>query len=374
MLPARRSRLDAALAERGLPALLVTSVYNVSWLTGFTGDSSFALVLPGRVFLVSDRRFAVQIGEECPGLESRIRGPHTSTWQELADLVRSLGLTSMAVEADQITLAQEERLRGLCGGVALIPTSAIVDRLRAVKDAFEVAEIRRAILIAHRALDTFRATIDPDDTEKGLADAMESYVRRAGGVRTGFPTIVAIGDRSALPHCPPSERCVRESPFLLLDWGAVAGQYTSDITRVMPNPFRERNRATVEIETRLRKVYTVVLRAQQAAESGLRAGADVRTIDRLARAVIEDAGFGPYFTHGLGHGIGLEIHERPSVRNNSDDVLAVGQTITLEPGIYLDGFGGVRIEDDFLIVEGGCERLTRAIPREWDELWNDRAI
>lgn len=371
MLPARRARLDRVLAERDLPALLVTSPLNVSWLTGFTGDSSFAVVLPGRVCLVSDTRFAIQIAEECPDLETRIRGPHTSTWQEAGDLVRALGLTSLAIEADEITLAQEARLRELCGNVRLIPTGAVVERLRAVKDEYEVGEIRRAVQIAHRAFDMFRAMISADDSEKSLADAMEGYVRRAGGIRTGFPTIVGIGDRSALPHCPPSARKVGESPFLLLDWGAVAGQYTSDVTRVMPSPGRERNRQTIEIETRLRKIYTVVLQAQGAAEAGLRPGVDVRSVDRLARRVVEDAGFGERFNHGLGHGIGLEVHEMPSVRTNSDDVLEAGQVITLEPGIYLDGFGGVRIEDDFLITADGCERLTRAIPREWEELWQD---
>ena len=216
----------------------------------------------------------------------------------------------------------------------------------------------------------FRAMLSASDTEEDLADAVEQYVRRAGARRTSFPTIVAIGDRSALPHAPPTKRKVEESDFLLLDWGAAGPRYISDVTRVIGTAAIQGRKPDPAVESKLRGLYTVVLKAQTRAIAAIRPGVPVKEVDAAARGYIEQAGFGKEFNHGLGHGIGLMVHEKPDVRSTSTDVLEIGMVLTVEPGIYIPGFGGVRIEDDVLVTPAGCEVLTASIPKEWERMWD----
>lgn len=366
MAPFDRRRADLAHAVRdaSLDALLVAKTCNVSYLTGFTGDSSFCLITPTRGILISDDRYRAQIGQECPGLETHIRGHDKNTYQAVGDVVSKLGLRNVGVEAAGVTLEEFERLKGLCPTANLVGTSGLVEKLRAIKDETEVAAIRRAIRIAEQAFTALRATMRPTDTEKELADLLDGYVRRAGGDGMAFPPIVGVGERSALPHSTLSARRVEESPFLLVDWGVRAGLYHSDLTRLLWSPGGPPRRT---VESRLEKMYTVVLQAQTRAIAAVRPGVSVKEVDAAARGHIAAAGFGDHFTHGLGHGIGLEVHEAPAVRSNSDDVLAAGMVLTIEPGIYLPDFGGVRIEDDLLVTPDGAEVLTR-VPRDWGSL------
>jgi Xaa-Pro aminopeptidase len=360
----RRDDLARAVQDAGLDALLVAKACNVSYLTGFTGDSSYCLITPSRVVLVSDDRFRIQIGEECPALEASIRGHDRNTYQAVGDVVTKFGLRDVGVEASGVTLEAFEKLKGECKSANLVGSTGLVEKLREVKEETEVGAIREAIRVAEQGFAALRATLRPTDSEKDLGDLLDGYVRRAGGDGMAFPTIIGVGERSALPHANLSARRVESSPFLLVDWGARKRLYHSDLTRVLRAPGGPTDR---NVESRWEKMYTVVLEAQARAIAALRPGVDVKVVDAAARGYIADAGFGEFFNHGLGHGIGLEVHEAPAVRSNSDDVLRAGMVVTVEPGVYLPGFGGVRIEDDVLITPDGPEVLTR-VPKDWGSL------
>jgi Xaa-Pro aminopeptidase len=284
-------------------------------------------------------------------------------------VLAGLKVCSVGVESAHLTLAEFETLKELAPALDWSPRKELVEALRAIKDDSEIEQIREAIVIAGRAFTMLRVMLSPKDTEKELADALDGYIRRAGGRGSAFPPIVAAGERSALPHCPPTDRSVAESNFLLVDWGAQGRLYQSDLTRVirMPAPRSTRSRAKRgRVETRLQKVYTIVLQAQARAIAAVRPGVAAKDVDAAARSFIAAAGYGPHFTHGLGHGIGLQTHEAPRVRENSTDVLRAGMVLTIEPGIYLPGWGGVRIEDDVLVTDDGCEVLSAAVPKEWE--------
>jgi Xaa-Pro aminopeptidase len=243
---------------------------------------------------------------------------------------------------------------------------ARVETLRRVKDESEIAQIREAIRIAEKAFAVFRAMLRPGDTEKDLTDAVEHYVRRAGGHDTAFAPIVAVGPRSALAHAPPTLQTAGANPVLLIDWGAQGRFYKSDLTRVL---WTYNNLAFPDGRNpsdRLRRVHGVVKEAQRRAIAAMRPGASSQAVDAIARGYIAEQGFGDYFTHGLGHGFGLQIHEAPFFRPSTDMTLEAGMVVTCEPGIYLPGEFGVRIEDDVLITPDGAEVLTHC-PRELDE-------
>ena len=250
-------------------------------------------------------------------------------------MVNKLGLRSLAFESPRVTVADWERLRELTPAIEWKGVQHKVEELRMIKDPSELVEIRAAIAMAERAFAMFQAMLRPDDDEKALADAMEMYIRRAGGKCSSFPSIVAVGERAALPHAPPSHKTVAEAGALLVDWGASGNLYKSDLTRVL---------ATRGISPKLEKIYALVLLAQRQALDAVRPGVQAQTVDAEARSVIADAGFGKFFGHGLGHGLGLEVHEGPSIRENSKTVLQPGMVFTIEPGIYLPGWGGVRLK------------------------------
>ncbi len=348
--PAERRRTFArCLDDEGLDALLVSSPVNVTYLTGFTGDSSWLLLGRRQTVLVSDFRYTQQLADECPGLETHIRPPTRTLHQAAAEVIERLGCRSLGFEANHLTVADWESLRDLAKTVDWKSGRDRVERLRAVKDPSEVTAIREAIDIAERAFTVFRALLRPDDREKDLCDALDHYIRRAGGKEASFPPIVAVGERAALPHAPPTERAVSEADLLLIDWGADGRLYKSDLTRVL---------ATRKISPKLEEVYRVVLTAQEKALQKIRPGAKAVDVDAEARGAIAEAGYGDHFGHGLGHGIGLQIHEAPMLRPNGDAVLEPGMVMTVEPGVYLPGWGGVRIEDDVLVTPDGCEVLT----------------
>jgi Xaa-Pro aminopeptidase len=360
----RRDELRRDLSTEGLDALVIASPVNVTYLTGFSGDSSVLVLTAGRAVLISDPRYTGQISDECPGLDTHIRAPTRKLPEAVADVLGLLAARSAGFESGAVTVAEFEALSALTPALAWKPGADRVERRRMVKDEVELAEIREAIDIAERAFAAVRALLRPDDREKDLADQIEMAVRRAGGLGSCFPPIVAVGERAALPHCPPTERRVSEASLLLVDWGATGPrQYKSDLTRVLDT----RKNATSPPDPRLPEVHGVVLRAQQAALRAIRPGVPARDVDAAARAVIAEAGYGDYFSHGLGHGIGLAVHEGPAVRPNSDAVLAAGMVFTVEPGVYVPGWGGVRIEDDVLVTPDGCTVLTQ-VPRDLETL------
>ncbi len=361
----RRQRFSRLVKNEKLDAFLITNPINVCYLTHFTGGSSFLLLTPKRGILISDARFSIQIAEECLELETAIRGPDLTTWQLAATVIEKLGLRSVGVEASHLSVAQFDKLEELAPTVNFVAKCGLAESLRLIKDPVEIEAIRDAVRLGERSFAMMMAMLSPRNSEKEMADALDSYVRRAGGHGVSFETIVAIGDRSALPHCPPSGRRLEEAHFFLLDWGAKGALYTSDLTRMVRNPFFPERRGRQRVERELEKIYTVVRQAQSRALAAVRPGVQAKDVDAAARGYIAEAGYGEMFNHGLGHGIGLEVHEGPDIRSTSTDVLQEGMVFTLEPGIYLPSLGGVRLEDDILVTSDGYEVLSAGLSQDF---------
>ena len=357
----RRDSLRRLLAEKLVAALLVTDELNVTYLTGFTGDSSYLVIEGDRELLITDGRYTQQLVEECPGLELAVREPGSKLPDFAADVLSKLSPPSIGIEADNMTVSFHEKLHEALKASRLAHTSGLVESLREIKDEGEVAEIREAIEIAQRAFELLRGSLRRGQTEKEVADNLEYQIRLCGGTCGAFPSIVGVGPRAALPHGRPTrDTRIGDFDFVLVDWGArgaAYGGYHSDLTRVL---------VTGKLSPQLQNVYGVVLRAQRAAIAAIRPGAIMKDVDAAARTVIEDAGFGKEFNHSLGHGIGLAVHELPRLAANQNRPLAAGMVVTVEPGVYLPGWGGVRIEDDLLVTPERCEVLT-SVPKELDE-------
>jgi Xaa-Pro aminopeptidase len=354
----RRERLRRRLKLDGMEGLLVVSESNVRYLTGFTGDSSALLLTRDRALVVSDGRYLTQLEQECPELEIVLRALGQPLVDALAGVIEKLGLARLAFEAEAMPAAGFLALQEKLKAVELRPVSGRVERLRAVKDPEEIAAISEAIAIAERAFTRLlQAGLRPDDSEKDAADALEGHLRHCGATAASFPPIVAAGVRSALPHARPlPDARIGAADFVLIDWGAAGQPYKSDLTRVVVT-----GKVTAKFET----IYRTVLAAQERAIAVIRPGVMAREVDAEARAVIEEAGFGPFFPHGLGHGLGLEIHEAPRLQKDSDVKLKPGMVVTVEPGIYLPDWGGIRIEDDVLVTLEGCRVLSH-VPKSLD--------
>lgn len=353
----RRKVLRRRLKKEGISGILVTKTENVRYLTGFGGEDSYLLLWDEHEVLISDSRFTQQIREECPGLDAHIRRTGVSLAQAAVNLANQAKLGSLAVEAS-ISLATYEKIKSAAKHAELVQTEDWIDQMRAIKDKGEIARIRQAVQFAERAFAAVKATLRPDHTEKEIADLLEYQMRVLGARCSAFPTIVAVGERAALPHAIPTDRKVKEHICVLVDWGADEGWYKSDLTRVL---------VTGRIVPKFAKVYETVARAQQAAIDLVRPGVLAHDVDAAARRVIAEAGFGRLFGHGLGHGLGLEVHELPRLGPKSSCVLKPGMVVTIEPGIYIPHWGGVRIEDDVLVTRDGHEVLTRA-PKALEEV------
>jgi Xaa-Pro aminopeptidase len=353
----RRDKLRKSLRKASVDSLLVTSFTNVTYLTGFTGDDSYLLVTRDNAVILSDPRYTTQLAEECPAVEVSIRTLGQGMLDTLASAVQSAKLTRLGIESQSMTVGLRDRIAARLAKVELVGTDQCVEDLRVIKDKEEIEAIRRAVHCAQRAFSVLRATLRPERTEKEVADDLEHQSRLLGAKSCSFPPIIAVGARAALPHARPTDAKIGSADFVLVDWGADVGLYKSDLTRVL---------VTGKIPPKLERVYRVVLTAQERAIEAIRPGLTCHELDAVARGVIDKAGFGKYFGHGLGHGIGLDIHEAPRLGVNQQLALEPGMVITIEPGIYLPGFGGVRIEDDILVTKTGHEVLT-SVPKQWDD-------
>jgi len=353
----RRKLLTKLVANASAHALLVTNFNNVTYLTGFTGDDSYLLVTRDGCLMISDPRYEEQLSEECPGLSVFVRQPGELTTAVTVSEFKKAKLGSLLVEGDTLTAAAFEKLKTDLPQVSMSLSQGMVESLRTIKDKDEIDSIRLAVKIAERVFTSVRAQLRSDQSERDVANEIDRQVRGHGGSGCSFKPIVAVGPRAALPHARAAESRIGSSPFVLIDWGAIANLYRSDLTRVL---------ITGKIPVKFVKVYNTVLAAQQAAIAALKPGVMVSEIDRIARALIEDAGMGKNFNHGLGHGIGLDIHEAPRLGKNHDRPLEPGMVVTVEPGVYFPGWGGVRLEDDVLITREGHEVLS-SLPRSIDE-------
>lgn len=351
MEPDRRSDRQAALrrriADAGFDALLVTHGANIRYLTGFTGSAGMVLVTANRIYLLTDFRYADQAPAEAGGAADVII-ELANLWDRLKKLLDPLGRIRLGFEREHLTVRDAERLNRLDAEVG--PASDLVEALRTVKDSGEVAAIREAAALAQSALAEILYSVRPGQTEQQIAARLEQALRLRGSEWHPFQTIVASGPRSALPHARSSGRVVERGDILLIDFGAEVRGYCSDLTRTV---IVGRN-----ADARQREVYAVVEAAQRKARSEIAAGMTGRAADALARDPIDRAGFGSAFGHSLGHGIGLEVHEGPRLARLAEEALPAGAVVTIEPGIYLEGWGGVRLEDDVHLSVTGPELLS----------------
>lgn len=346
----RRDRVHATLPA-DVQALLVTSPTNVRYLTGFTGSNGQLLLTAEPVFF-TDGRYLVQSSAEVPDLPREIYSGTTKFSDVLAKALADRGITKVAVEASHMTIAARDKLASELSGIELVATDGLVEKVRRVKDADEIELIRGAQRIAEQALMSSLRSVTAD-TELDLALRIEFAMRKAGAEGPSFDTIVACGPHSALPHASPRREPVTPEGVLLIDMGAQVDGYCSDMTRTYLGP---------EAPEEMWKIHAVVLEAVDAAIAMVKPGVKTSDVDKAARDVIAKAGYGDAFLHSTGHGVGLEIHEGPTLSTSSEDVLEVGNVVTIEPGIYLADVGGVRVEDFLVVTTDGAENLT-SLPR-----------
>jgi Xaa-Pro aminopeptidase len=349
MSAGRAERLLATLDGAGVDSLLVSDLVNVRYLTGYTGSNGLALVGHRVRAFVTDFRYVEQAAVEVDGSYERILAPQDLV-EALPALLPSEGRVRLGFDDAAISVREHARLAELLGErVELVAAGGLVERLRRVKEPAEIEIIAAAAKVADEAFEALVAEGFEGRTERELALRLEVSMRERGASTTSFEPIVAAGPHGALPHARPTGEIVRRGDLVVVDWGAILDGYCSDCTRTV---------AVGSIDGEAREVYELVLRAQVAALDAVRAGADGRETDAIARDLIEAAGHGGHFGHGLGHGVGLHIHEAPRLAQRSTDTLLAGDIVTVEPGVYLPGRFGVRIEDLCVVEEGGRRVLT----------------
>lgn len=347
-VPRRLRALRRLLEEGGVSGHLVGHPPNLRYLTGFSGSNGLLLVTSGDSLLITDFRYREQSREEVSS-EVEVRIESGGLVSALADALASSGGRRVSFEADHLTVRELEKLREACGEVDWRTSAGVVEGLRAVKDEGELERIGRAARAADRALEETLGGVEEGMTEQHLVAELLYHLRRAGSEKPAFEPIVASGPRSALPHARAGQREVREGDLVLFDFGATVDGYCSDLTR------------TVVLGASTgwqREIHAAVLEARESALAAATAGAPAREPDEAAHESLAVAGWDEFFGHSTGHGIGLEVHEAPRLHHASDETLVEGNVVTVEPGVYLPGRGGVRIEDDVVIRSGDPEILT----------------
>jgi len=353
---ARLSALRQKMAEQKLDAMLVTQAENRRYLSGFTGSAGYLFITATQAHLATDSRYWEQVGQQAADFAlAKIEAGKSN--QLFADLVRAAGATRVGYEAGDLTVAtyrelqkalRPDRARAIA---RLVPTKGLVEGLRAIKDASELALIEQAVALGDAAFAYGVQRLQPGMTEKQAAWEIERYLREHGAEGVAFELIVASGPNGAMPHARPSERLIQAGEPIVIDMGCRVHGYNSDLTRTI---------VLGEPGEKFRQVYAIVLQAQLAAEAALRAGPKGKEIDAVARQIIVEAGYGDYFGHGLGHGVGLAVHEEPGLGKLGEKPLQPNMVCTIEPGIYLPGEFGVRIEDMAVVTADGCRVLTKA--------------
>jgi Xaa-Pro aminopeptidase len=351
----RLPRFRALLGERDLPSTaLVTSLVNIQYLTGFTGSAGMLFVLPSEAVLLTDGRYLTQAEEQLAAAAADVRVDACPTAGQSArarEIATDAGVEHLVLESAHISWA---RLMAFDDtwfpGVELVPSLGLVETLRQIKDEGELDRLEEAARIADQALANVRAQLTAGVSERRFGLALDSEMRRLGASAPSFETIVASGPNGAKPHHRPDGRVVGSGDLVVLDFGARFDSYCSDMTRTVW--------VSDIVQPDLRRAVEVVREAQAAGVAAVGPGVACVHVDRACREVIAGAGWADYFVHGTGHGVGLEIHEAPSVSAVSTDTLAAGHVVTVEPGVYLPGLGGVRIEDTVAVTDGGCRPLN----------------
>lgn len=348
----RVNRVIAAFDKERVDAFLVTKPANARYLSGYKGEDAVLFITPKRRFFITDSRFKLQARKDAKGFTVKII--RSSLTEAVTDLARALKVKRLGFERDDLTYARHERLAGTFSGTGLVPVPNMVERFRIIKDPGETRLIRSSVSILERSLIRFEAMLRPGLTERDLAAELEHFIKAAGGDRSSFDIIVASGSNSAFPHARPTGRRIKPNDMVLLDIGVEYEGYNSDLTRVF---------FLGKINPVIRKIYDVVKEANRRSIQAIRPGVKVSNVDGIARGFIRKRGFGAYFGHALGHGIGLEVHEGPSISGRNHTTLKPGMVFTVEPAVYLPGRGGIRIEDMILVTKKGCEVLTDDIDK-----------
>lgn len=351
-MPDRISRLRGLFKPAGIDAFYVTNPENRYYLSGFTGSTGALLLTMGQSYLMTDFRYTAQASMECP--EYQVVEVTGSYAESFLKILREKRLSRLGVEGDHQTCNQYFNLKNICEGVEIKPLSDKIEQLRVFKDQSEVELIEKAATIADRAFEQMMQVIRPGITESEIALQLEYGMRRMGAERAAFKIIVASGVRSALPHGVASSKTIEGGDLVTLDFGAVYRGYHSDITRTV---------VINDLNSRQKEIYKIVLEAQNNAIAAVKAGVRASDVDHAARSIIENKGYGGYFGHSTGHGLGLSIHENPRLAAKDGTVLEPGMVVTVEPGIYIRNWGGVRIEDTVVVENNGCRILTKS-PKE----------
>ncbi|WP_124727195.1 M24 family metallopeptidase [Staphylospora marina] len=349
----RIDRLRRLMSGRGIEAVLISHPVNRRYLSGFTGSSGVALITASDAVLITDFRYVSQVKEQSPHM-TLVEHASASLLQTVAEECRKRDVKELAFEEHHLTFAQHRALEDALGGIKLRPVGTLTEELRMIKDEAEIQIIRDAAKIADQAFEGILKELRPGMRERDVALRLEVMMREMGASSSSFDIIVASGKRSALPHGKASDKVLEKGDLVTLDFGACYRGYVSDLTRTV---------ALGEPGEKAREIYGIVLEAQVKAVEAIRPGITGVEADAVARDYIREKGYGDYFGHGTGHGIGLEVHEGPTLSIRGDTVLVPGMIVTVEPGIYLPDFGGVRIEDDVLVTDAGYEVLTHS-PKE----------
>ena len=345
----RLTKLREALAAEGLDAILITQPENRRYLSGFTGSAGVLLISADEAIIATDFRYYEQVEKQAPDFcLAKITDKFKAL---LPELVQQVGAKRVGFESTHLTVDQHQQWLEVAEGFELVPTKELVERIRAVKDDDELGKIRKAIALSDEAIAHIVGFIEPGMTEKEVAWELEVFMRTRGAEKLAFDLIVGSGPNGAMPHATVSERVIRAGEPIVIDLGAMIDGYNSDLTRTI---------CAGQADDKFKEIYDIVLTAQLTAEQSIRPGMTGKQADAIARQVIEEAGYGENYGHGLGHGVGLAVHEKPTVGRLSEDVLEPGMVFTVEPGIYLPGWGGVRIEDIVVLREDGAEVLTQA--------------
>lgn len=353
----RTMKLRTVLKEQGLPAILISSAVNRRYLSGFTGGAGWLLITGDQAFLFTDSRYTLQAEAEAAGYAVRqVVNPGKTISDWLVEVAGQYGISEIGFEAAHTSFADHAGLlSGISGAFLLRPTTGLVEQIRAIKDDAELAAMRKAIALTDQVMETVTAALRPEHSELEAAWMLEKALREGGAERPSFPIIVAAGPNAAQAHHRPSEDKLGTGRPIIVDMGAHIDGYNADLTRTI---------ILGEPDERFRTIYNIVLAAEQLAIAGLRPGLHAHQIDAIARDYIAEKGYGDKFGHGLGHGIGMEVHEFPFVRwttpGGTSPVMQPGMLTSIEPGIYIEGWGGVRIEDLVLVTADGCEVFTHA--------------
>jgi len=349
----RQRRLRESLPSNRLDGLLVTHLPNIRYLCGFTGSAGALLVSDAKSVLFTDGRYRTQARAEVQGGKVVIgkKGPLAACAEWLrANKSRSRMRRRIGIESEHFTVAERSRLAAMVPRDSLLrPAPALIERSRTVKDAEEIEQIQSAVLLGADLFDVILKTMRPRVTESEVAAELEYAARKAGAEGMSFPTIIAGGTRSSLPHGRASEATIPSRGFVVCDFGVILAGYCSDVTRTM-----HVGRPTSEA----RRIYEAVRQAQQAAIEAVQPGVTAGEVDQAARKLLKKSNLDRYFTHSTGHGVGLEIHEPPRIATGQEEILHPGMVITIEPGVYIPGKFGVRIEDMVVVTERGCQVLT----------------